>query len=327
VLDSVEVLFHYCNTLRWLKKRGRQMNHKFRNRLLVIAGVSCLFAACSSEPDEQTNNNETTIVIVTPDMGMDEPDEGMAEDLDASPDEPDAAPEEDASMTMPDMGMDEPDIPTVGDLSANNSTNGCDVAAELTEAWPLNDKLSTGSFEVTEDGGTYSVTLDASAGGLQGASQNPFLYVDLDAAAKVDITDPVAIRDDLTWDIAFRRTGVFINGGDGGPGAVQIARLTGTSFDAVTAADVPADNRFVTEVSVDEDCQVIAPPSGFGTVRTVFEQLNPDTTSGSWYNYGGGVSAYPDHVYILRGTDMQKSYKFSFDGWTSGVYEVRWAEL
>ncbi|MEC9397034.1 MAG: HmuY family protein [Myxococcota bacterium] len=304
------------------------MNHKYRNGLLVIASVSCLFAACSSEPDDQTENNQTTVMIVPMDMGTDTPDEGTTPEPDASPDEPDAAPEEDASMTETDMGMDEPDIPTVGeDLGTPNSSSGCDVARELTEAWPLNDKTSTGSFTATDDGGTWTVTFDASAGGLQGSAQNPFLYVDLDGAAKVDITDPVAIRDDSSWEIAFRRTAVFINGGDGGPGSVEIARLTGTSFDAVTSADIPADNRFVTEASVDADCQVIAPPSGFGTVLSVFEQLNPDTTSGSWYNYGGGVSAYPDHVYILRGTDMQKTFKFSFDGWTSGVYEVRWAEL
>ena len=299
---------------------------------IALVGVSCFaFTACSSEPDEQPG--ETTIVIVEPDAGMDEPDEGNNTEADAAPDALDMADmalPEDMAMDEPDMPEDEPDIPTVGDLSENNSNGGCDTAAELIEAWPLNDKVSTGSFEATEENGVWSVTLDASAGGLQGSSQNPFLYVDLDGGAKLDITDPTAVRDDTTWEIAFRRTGAFINGGDAGPGAVEIARVTGTSFDAVTAANMPGNSRFITEVSVDEDCQVIAPSSGFGTVRTVFEQLNPDTTSGSWYNYGvggGGVSVPADHVYVLRGTDMQKTYKFSFVTWTSGVYEIRWAEL
>jgi hypothetical protein len=223
-------------------------------------------------------------------------------------------------------------IPTVGDAGTEEDTgdDGCDEIAELALAWPLNDAVADGSFSATEADGVWTATVDASAGGFQGAARNPFLYIDLDTGAKVEVTDLEAGRTDVTWDIAVRRTSTFINGGDSGPGAVEITRLTGTTFEDVTAADVGPGTVFVTEDGVDANCQVIPSPTGFGSVLSVFEQINTNTSSGSWFDYGvggAGVSTYPDHVYILRGTDGGKTYKFSFDAWESGVYTIRWAEI
>ncbi|MEM1348503.1 MAG: HmuY family protein [Myxococcota bacterium] len=246
----------------------------------------------------------------------------------AEPEEEDDADQDGADQ----MVSDDSDIPTVGDTNNGGAQDGCDPVGALSDAWPLQDKTSEGTITVTEDGGVWSATMDASAGGLMMSSSNAFLYLDLDEKQKVDVTDMSAVTQETSWELAFKRTSIFINGGDHGPGGVEIARLTGVNFDGVTSADIPAEEAFVTEESVDDACQVLAPPSGFGTVRTVFEQLNADTNSGSWFSYGvgmgaGGVTTIEAHVYIIRGTDAQKTYKFSFDSWTSGTYEVRWAEL
>lgn len=238
----------------------------------------------------------------------------------------------DTNNTSADMGGTE-DIPTFGDVGgSDDSGDGCDEAAALRDGWPLNDAVASGSVDATDNAGTWTATLDAAAGGTANAASNPFVYLDLDGGAKVDVTDYAAGTTDTTWDIAFRRTAAFINGGDSGPGGLEIARLTGVTFDGVTSGDIPADSAFVTEDGIDESCQVVAPASGFGTVNSVFEQLNPDTTSGSWYNYsmgasGPSVTAYDDHVYIIRTTDQGKVYKFGFVSWESGVIEVQWAEL
>lgn len=278
---------------------------KFRTILLALTLAPTL--GCGNAED----NNDTVITINNENNANNDVDMG-------------------GENTTDDAGNnDEPDIPTFGDVGDNpNNDDGCDEAGELIDAWPLNNAVSSGA--VTAMNGT--ATLDASAGGTAAAAGNPFVYFDLDGGAKVDVTDHEAVRTDTTWDIAFRRTAAFINGGDAGPGAVEIARLTGVTFDAVMAADVPADSEFVTEDPVDADCQVLAPPSGFGSVLSVFEQLNPDTTSGSWFNYsmggaGPSVTAYDDHVYIIRGTDGGATFKFSFVSWDSGELTVQWAEL
>lgn len=235
---------------------------------------------------------------------------------------------------QPDVGEDagdEEDVATVGDVGDLEDTGGeCVIANALEAAWPLHDQVSGSDITAEETDGVWTAEVDAAAGGAAGASSNPFIYLDLDGAAKVDVTDLDAITADTSWEIAFRRTAIFINGGDAGPGNVEIARLTGVDFDTVTVDDVPADGEFITEDLVNDDtCEIPTPATGVGNAVTVFENLNPDTTSQSWYNYGGngGIGVHDDHVYIIRNTDQSKTYKFSFVAWASGVITVTWAEL
>jgi hypothetical protein len=275
-------------------------------KLLTIVLVAGAFAACGDDTennsDNSSTNNPTTNNSTTNNSTTN-------------------------NATSADAGSDE-DVPTIGDdLGGNNSNDGCDEAAALVDAWPLNDAVSTGDVTVVDG----AATLDASAGGPPAAAMNPFVYFDLDSGAQVEITDLEAVETNTEWEIGMRRTAFVTNGGDY-PGSVEVARLTGTSFDAVTAADIPADSAFVAEDPVDENCEVIAPASGFGSVESAMELLNPDTTSGSWYNYsmgamGPSVEAYPDHVYIIRGTDGGGTYKLGFVSWTSGVYDIQWASL
>ncbi len=282
------------------------MKNTYTGRI-ALAALGLVVVGCG--PQGQDGDGEEIIVI-------DEDDVTIGGDEDAGTD----------------GGEDDGGIPTVGDAGGGDEDtgDGCDEIAELALAWPLNDAVSGGSFSATEADGVWTATVDASAGGFMGAARNPFLYIDLDTGAKVEVTDLVAGRTDATWDIAVRRTATFINGGDSGPGNVEITRLTGTTFEDVSAASIGPGTVFVTEDGVDVNCQVIPSPTGFGSVLSVFEQINTNTSSGSWFDYGvggAGVSTYPDHVYILRGTDGGKTYKFSFDAWESGVYTIRWAEI
>ena len=242
---------------------------------------------------------------------------------------------EDMGMDMGSANEEDMKIPTVGDLGNNNGNNNnddCDEAQKLVDQWPMPGSVATTSIMASESDGVWTATIDASAGGFMGASMNPFIYLDLDTGQKVDVGGKPALTGPVDWDIAFRRTATFLNSGDMAAGSVEITRLTGTSFDAVTAADVPADGDFIQEDAIEDGaCIVYMPPSGFGTVETVFNRMNMDTNSGSWFSYGmgdlGGVSVIEDHVYIIRSTDQGKTYKFAFESWDSGIYEVRWAEL
>lgn len=247
--------------------------------------------------------------------------------------EPDVSTPEDSGNGGEDAGDDE-DVTTIGDVGDPDANNGeCDTAAAMATAWPLHDAVAAGAITVTDEDGTWTAVVDASAGGAAEAANNPFIYLDLDGGAKVDISDITATTTDDTWEFGFRRTDVFINSGDAGPGALEIALLTGVEFDDITDADIPADDLFVEEDQVDDNCEVPSDPDSRINVFTVFNQLNPDTFGKSWYDYDvstHSITAFADHVYIVRNTDQSKTYKFSFVSWNTdnpGALVVKWAEL
>ena len=312
---------------------------------LRVALLSCVLGLAACSDDANTDTIPSTVDMATTPKDMASTPEDMATTPKDMATLPDLGPKEDATTFVPDqstaadlsvadLGTTGDDIGTVGDdlSSMPDAGGGCDEAALLAASWPMPQGVSTAEVQVTRQGATSTATIDASAGGSAMAAQNPFVFLDLDQGQKVATGAPEALRSNVTWELAFRRTAVFINGGDSGPGSVEITRLTGKTFDEVTAQDVPTRGSFLTEDPVDAMCMVPRPSSGFGTVGSVFERLNPDTTSSSWYNYsmGGGapsVTAYPDHVYIIQGTDAQKRYKFGFISWVSGTYTVQWAEI
>ena len=238
---------------------------------------------------------------------------------------PDATQDERSADALVDT---EEDFGTVGDDLGNPDASAANPEADaLIETWPLHNRIASTDVSSAQEGGVWTATIDASAGGFQAAAGNPFVYLDMDTGLKLEITDHEAVRSNGQWELALRRSSVFINGGDGGVGDVEITKLTGKSFEEVVAADVPADNLFMTEDAVTEDGDVLPAPSGVGSVETVFERLNRETSSGSWYGYEGGVSVIDGHVYILRNTSDSKRYKMAFVDWTSGVYTIQWAEL
>src|SRR5689334_17062882 len=79
-----------------------------------------------------------------------------------------------------------------------DARTGCEPATALpTEFRPIAE-VSAGLINVTNNGGTWSGTIDATAGGLTMAADNPYIYVDLVNGVKVDVDD-LGEYSDTTW--------------------------------------------------------------------------------------------------------------------------------
>jgi hypothetical protein len=141
---------------------------------------------------------------------------------------------------------------------------------------------------VSDESGVKTIYVDASAGGQQAAPENPRVYLDLVAGARVDLTDPEA-RTATTWDLSLKRSVIFVNGGDGGPGQGGSVFLAGKSFDEVTQASADA---LEVEDFFSEDC--IANLDPMQAVKTTFSD---------WYNYNEATHQLTPKagVFVVRG--------------------------
>ena len=99
---------------------------------------------------------------------------------------------------------------------------GCDPTTALPTQWRPIAMVSTGAVNVTTAGGVTSGTIDATAGGTAAAADNPYVYLDLMAGTKVDLTDTASLTS-TAWHVGFKRAGIKLNGGDSGPGQVAAA--------------------------------------------------------------------------------------------------------
>lgn len=103
-----------------------------------------------------------------------------------------------------------------------------------------------GALAHTDHGdGTGSVTVDAS-------DNEAWVYVDL---RNLRAVDPVVPEDDRSWDLAFRRTGLRLNGGASGRGGAEVVRLDGVPLEEVT--EVP-DAGWTSDALDDEGAPVYA---------------------------------------------------------------------
>lgn len=158
-------------------------------------------------------------------------------------------------------------------------------------------KIATGEVVVlASDGATRTLFVDASAGGPQGASQNPRVYLSLATGTKIDLTD-VEAETSPAWDLAVKRPILFTNSGDAGPGQGGAVFLPGADFDAVTSADA-AGKTLAAESFFDAECNAKTDPTG--AVLTSFDgwyaydsatnRLSPAT--GVWLVRGAGGALY-----------------------------------
>lgn len=156
--------------------------------------------------------------------------------------------------------------------AAETGGSGC-TSARDTAVGPV-DKVSTSVVKVISDtAGVKTVYVDASAGGVSGGKTNPWIYLKLATAARVDVTDVQAFTS-TEWDLAFKRPVIHTNSGDAGPGSGG-ARLVSKAFDSVTAADATT---LKTEKWFDADCQPLLDP--IGSLKTTFD---------GWYSYDGAT--------------------------------------
>lgn len=247
-------------------------------------------------------------------------DVGMADDV---------AADQDAQTIGNIGGGDDEDVLTIGDVGSGDDDDGHRCGGAIYSEWPLNDAVTTGAVSSSDEGDYMEATVDASAGGMQAAASNPFVYLRLDTGERVEITDHESL-DDTTWDLAFKRVVIRTNSDDSGPGDVTVAKISGTTFE-----DAHGDHPDLSSTAVDHSFDNLCTPmtDPIGNLFTAFNYLNANNEAGtqSWYEYGGGggmgVSPVDGDVYILHHGERGASYKLELLGWDSGTYTLRWAEL
>lgn len=193
-----------------------------------------------------------------------------------------------------------------GDTDAGTAEGGsagsqCTAARE-SSLKPI-DKVSTGAVSiVSEDGGSKVIYVDGSAGGTQNASRNPAVYINLESGSRIDVTDKSALES-TEWDLSLKRTIIYTNSGDGGPGTGGAARLT-KAFDDVTAAE----GTMQTEKFFDEECNALLDQANFLTTT-----FSPD-----WYDYDQTapipVTPKPNVTYVVSG-GTGKKYKVAIESY------------
>ena len=186
------------------------------------------------------------------------------------------------------------------------------------------DMVSSGDALTLENaGGVATLFIDASAGGIQNQAINPWIYVDFEGLARVDVTDVTADAD-TTWDLAIKRPILRTNSGDGGyAGSGGAVRLT-KAFDEVTEADAAAT--FETEIWFDEKCNLYTDPTG--AIATTFD---------GWYDYDNGTVSPGAGTWLIRGGDGVSVFKLEVldyysnpdgtSGMAGGRYRVRVADV
>lgn len=209
-----------------------------------------------------------------------------------------------SSPTSADAGSSSGDPPEAdAGTDAPTTSGGCSSAREQLLR-PI-DKVASGEVKVVSDaGGVKTIYVDAAAGGPAGASKNPRVYLDLGAGAKVDVTDPGALES-TAWDLSLKRTVLYTNGGDGGPGQ-GAAAVVNKGFDAVTAADADAA-KLEAESFFDDECN--PKTDAIGGPATIFSE---------WYEYDQATNVpTPRNItYVVKG-GTGKRYKVGIASFTA----------
>ncbi len=158
----------------------------------------------------------------------------------------------------------------------------------------LQDDASAGpSVTDTLDGDDHLLAIDATAGGTQGVTTNPWVYVrfEQDGAVQVDLTDAEALASG-DWDLAAKRFQLRLNGGSSGPSCVSAQAFPTAAYADVT---LPA-GEFQGEVDAfyDKSCTFVADGSGLPD--------SPQLALTGWWTYPGCV-ATTETPFIVRRAD------------------------
>lgn len=160
----------------------------------------------------------------------------------------------------------------------------------------------TGKVTTMQDNstGTYTAVIDST-------STTDWTYTDFETGMEVMPTD--------AWDLRFQRFHISTNGGVSGTGGVEVAPLTGTTFDAVTSA--PATG-YLSDA---------ADSNGDGLPEYAFEQGN------GWYDYDPYTHALTPRpiIWVLK-TDGGATLKLKLEKYydtagTSGWFTLHWGPL
>lgn len=151
----------------------------------------------------------------------------------------------------------------------------------LKQSLSLVDQASSAKVAtLSETSGEARLYVDATAGGINGADENPWVYVSLSTLGPVALTDLEALES-KAWDLAFKRYLVRTNGGDSGPGlggALRVA-LDWADVDESTLGNVelPTEDWFDDEcnLEIDENGELITTYSGWSQYDEAQHVLAP----------------------------------------------------
>lgn len=220
-----------------------------------------------------------------------------------------AACDDGGGAEVPDAGM-EIDAPS-----------GCDPATVLPSNFRPIPSSSMGMVQVTTTAGVTSGSVDATAGGLSGAADNPYLYLNLKTGAKVAVNDLDAV-DSMDWDISLKRASLRVNSGDSGKGGRKLAVVAGATLDALTA---PPTSGYSTDDFTSADCMLIPLPAG-----------EPTSAFGEWYKYDIDTHAVSpkSELYVVERPDGTHTalrivtyYGDPQSPMRGGFYQVEWKQL
>ncbi|MFZ5475129.1 MAG: HmuY family protein [Myxococcota bacterium] len=139
------------------------------------------------------------------------------------------------------------------------------------------DEVSEGEVSHAEDGADFVTLVDATAGGMNQSSSNPWVYVRFTrtGAERVDVNDEDSLED-MTWHLALRRYQLRLNSGDSGPSCVHGAEMSRRTYEELTS--VPDALEWEAEDFYDDDCELRTDALG-----------GPETVMNGWWAYGSCV--------------------------------------
>ena len=191
------------------------------------------------------------------------------------------------------------------------------------------DKVSEGTVSTTEDGMDFVSVVDASAGGYNAASSNPWVYVKFtpNGLEKVEIDDETALES-MDWDLSLRRFILRLNGGATGASCVGSVSFLENTYDGL--AEVPEGLTFLEDNFYTEDCTIINDSSGLPG--------SPQVALAPWWSYDGCVQTtdVPHLIQLADGSIVKMVVEAYYEsgqeacnngtgsGDNSGIYTLRW---
>ncbi len=138
--------------------------------------------------------------------------------------------------------------------------------------------VSDGAVTTTTDGDDFVTVVDASAGGMNQAANNPWVYIrfDADGASRVDISDEDALES-AEWHMGLRRFLLRMNSGDGGPSCVGISKMA--AYDYADLTEEPSGVTYQLEDFYSESCELQM--DGYG--------MSPTFATYGWWAYSACV--------------------------------------
>lgn len=168
-------------------------------------------------------------------------------------------------------------------------------------------------------GGLYETHIDATSG-------TAWSYYDFETQSEIPVADPLS---DSSWDIAFQRFKIKVNGGGvTGNATGAVVPINGDDFSARTAAPNPFTPALV-DVTDPGDANDACRPTT-DNIKYAFLD-STQVPNACWFSYSIGVLTPRDMVYVVR-TSTSKYFKIKFITYysatgTAAHLRFQWGEV